>query len=178
MCSDFNVFTSLHVRWSKYNCESLGWSRVLGLATCMTCLIWVWVWIWIQIELQMWYDMVYTDICYTFLTHWGRVTHICVTKLTIIVSDNGLSPGQRQPIVWTNVGILLTGPLWTNFIEILIEFQTFSLKKRHLKLSSEKCRPFCLGVNVLNCHLPMAIISCDKLFTYASNLTMCLVVIL
>ena len=28
------------------------------------------------------------------LTHWGRVTHICVSKLTIIGSDNGLSPGH------------------------------------------------------------------------------------
>ena len=32
------------------------------------------------------------------LTHWGRVTHICVSKLTIIGSDNGLSPGGRQAI--------------------------------------------------------------------------------
>ena len=30
------------------------------------------------------------------LTHWGRVTHICVGQLTIIGSDNGLSPGRRQ----------------------------------------------------------------------------------
>ena len=29
------------------------------------------------------------------LTHWGRVTHICVCKLTIIDSDNGLSPGAK-----------------------------------------------------------------------------------
>ena len=28
------------------------------------------------------------------LTHWGRMTHICVGKLTIIGSDNGLSPGR------------------------------------------------------------------------------------
>ena len=34
------------------------------------------------------------------LTHWGRVTHICVSKLTIIGSDNGLSPGRRQAIVY------------------------------------------------------------------------------
>ena len=33
---------------------------------------------------------------YQALTHWGRVTHICVSKLTIIGSDNGLSPGRRQ----------------------------------------------------------------------------------
>ena len=33
------------------------------------------------------------------LTHWGRVTHICVSKLTIIGSDNGLSPDRRQAII-------------------------------------------------------------------------------
>ena len=55
------------------------------------------------------------------LTHWGRVTHICLNKLTIISSDNGLSPGRRQAIIWTNAGILLIGPLGTNFSEILIE---------------------------------------------------------
>ena len=36
---------------------------------------------------------------FTGLTHWGRVTHICVDKLTIIGSDNGLSPGRRQAII-------------------------------------------------------------------------------
>ena len=84
------------------------------------------------------------------LTHWGRVTHICVVKLTIIGSDNGLSPGRRQAIIWTNAGILLIAPLGTNFIEILIGIQTFSFKKMHLKMSSGKRRPFCLGLNVLS----------------------------
>ena len=82
------------------------------------------------------------------LTHWGRVTHICISKLTIIGSDNGLSPGRRQAIIWTNAGILLIGPLGTNFSEILIEFHTFPFKKMHLKMSG-KWRPFCLGLNVL-----------------------------
>ena len=41
-----------------------------------------------------------------------------VVKLTIIGSDNGLSPGRRQAIIWTNAGILLIEPLRTNvFIE-------------------------------------------------------------
>ena len=53
------------------------------------------------------------------LTHWGRVMHICVGKLTNIGSDNGLSPGRRQAIIWTNAGILLIGTLGTNFSEIL-----------------------------------------------------------
>ena len=83
------------------------------------------------------------------LTHWGRETHICVGKLTIIASDNGLLPGRRQAIIWTNAGILLIGPLGTNFNEILIEIHTFSYKKMHLKMASAKWRPFCLGLNVL-----------------------------
>ena len=73
--------------------------------------------------------------CYV-LTHWGRVTHICVSKLTIIGSDNGLSPGRRHAIIWTNAGISLIGPLGTKFSEILIEIHTFSFKKIHLKMSS------------------------------------------
>ena len=83
------------------------------------------------------------------LTHWGRVTHMCVGKLNNIGSDNGLSPGRRQAIIWTNTGILLIGPLGTNFSEILIEIQTFSLKKIRLKMSSAKCCSFRLGLNVL-----------------------------
>ena len=80
--------------------------------------------------------------CFIILTHWGRVTHICVGKLTIIGSDNGLSPVRRQAIIWTNAGILLIRPLGTNFSEILIGIQTFSFKKMHLKMSSAKWRPF------------------------------------
>ena len=85
------------------------------------------------------------------LTHWGRLTHLCVSKLTIISSDNGLAPGRRQTIIWTNDGILLIGPLGTNLSEILIGIQAFSFKKMHLKMSSAKWRPFCLGLNVLTC---------------------------
>ena len=75
-------------------------------------------------------------VCVSRLTHWGRVTHICVSKLTSIGSDNGLSPRRRQAIIWTNAGILLMGPLGTNFSEILVGIQTFSLRKMHLKMSS------------------------------------------
>ena len=78
----------------------------------------------------------------SLLTHWGRVTHICVSDLTSIGSDNGLSPGRRQAIIRTNAGILLIRPLGTNFSEILIGIQTFSSKKIHLKMSSAKWCPF------------------------------------
>ena len=84
------------------------------------------------------------------LTHWGRVTHICVSDLTIVGSDNGLSPGRRQAIIRTNAGILLIRPLGTNFSEILIKILIFSFKKMRLKVSPAKRRRFCLGLNVLN----------------------------
>ena len=77
------------------------------------------------------------------------MTHICVSKLTIIGSDNGVSPGRRQAIIWTNAGILLIGPLGTNLNGMSIEIQAFSFKKIRLKMSSGECRPFCLGLNVL-----------------------------
>ena len=75
--------------------------------------------------------------------------YICIGNLTIIGSVNGLSPGQHQAIIWTNVEIFLTGPLGTNFREILIAIHTFSFKKMHLEMLSVKCRPFCLSLNVL-----------------------------
>ena len=87
--------------------------------------------------------------CICLLTHWGRVTHICISKLTIIGSDNGLSPGRRQAIIWSNAGILLIRHLGTQFREILIGNQTFSFKKMLLKMLSAKWRPFCLGLSLL-----------------------------
>ena len=54
----------------------------------------------------------------------------------IIGSDNGLSPGPHQAIIRTNNGILLIGPLGTNFSEISIKSQTFSFTKMRLKVSS------------------------------------------
>ena len=107
------------------------------------------------------------------LTHWGAVTHVCVSNLTIIGSDNGLSPGRRQAIIWNNDGILLIGPLGTNFNEILIEIHTFSLKKMPLKTSSAKRRPFCLDLNVLTRgrqHGIFASLSWILLTLYTSNL--------
>ena len=83
------------------------------------------------------------------LTHWGWVTHICMSDLTSIGSDNGLSPGRRQAIIRTNAGILLIRPLGINFSEILIEIQIYSFKKMRLKVSSAQRRPFCLCLNVL-----------------------------
>ena len=111
------------------------------------------------------------------LTHWGRVTHKCVVKLTIIGSDNGLSPGRCQAIIWTNARILLIGPIGTNLIEIVIGIQTFSFKKMHLNMRSAKWRPFCHGLNALtHCQLrEMEVHSPDSFYGLIMRLSVKLV---
>ena len=86
---------------------------------------------------------------YSSLTHRGRVTHISVRKLTINGLDDGLWPGRRQSIIWTNAGTLSIRSIWTNFSEILREIDTSLFKKMHLNISSAKWRQFCLGLNML-----------------------------
>ena len=81
------------------------------------------------------------------------MTHICVSKLTIIGSDNGSAPGRRQAIIWTNAGILLIRTLGTIFSEKLSGIHIFPFKKMHLKMSSAKLRQFSLGLNVLTLSL-------------------------
>ena len=89
------------------------------------------------------------------------MTQICVSKLTIIGFDNGLSPGRRQAIIGTNAGILLIWTLGTNFSETLSEIHIFSLKKMRLKGSSAKWRPSCLGLNVLTWMMTFQILARD-----------------
>ena len=38
------------------------------------------------------------------VTHWGRVTHICVGDYWL---KNDLPPGRRQAIIWTNAEIVV-----------------------------------------------------------------------
>ena len=77
------------------------------------------------------------------ITHWGRETHICISKLATIGSGNGLLPGRYQAIIWTNAGILLIGPIGTIFNETIIKILIFSFKKMHIK-----CRLWNLAVSI------------------------------
>ena len=53
------------------------------------------------------------------------MTLICLSKLTIIGSDDGLLPGRCQAIIWTNANTLLIGPLGANFSEIFSKVYVF-----------------------------------------------------
>ena len=73
-------------------------------------------------------------------------TSMCVSKLTIICSDIGLS---RQAIIWTNAGKLLIQNLGTNFSEISSEINILSFKNMYMNMSSAKWRQFYICLNVL-----------------------------
>ena len=97
---------------------------------------------------------VYWRVCVSLgLGGWARLVHIYVSNLTIISSDNGLLPGRCRAIIWTNTGIWLIGPVDINTNEILIEINSFSFKKMHLKMSSAKRRVVLLGPNVLRANM-------------------------
>ena len=74
---------------------------------------------------------------------------MCVGNLTIIGSDNGLSPGQRQVIVWTNAGIFLIGPLLTNFNENFYRNSYIFIQENVFESVVCKITAICLGLNVL-----------------------------
>ena len=108
-------------------------SRQWGVFSQWCC----WV-LYFKSDSQSWIPVTTAYVSSAPVTHWGRVTHICIGKLINIGSDNGLWPGRRQAIIWTNAGIFLIGPLGTNFTEISIVNHTFSFKKMHLKMLSAK----------------------------------------
>ena len=95
-----------------------------------------------------WYRYLVGKINIPMFNNRGRLTYICISKVILIGSDNGLSAG-RLAIIWTNAGVLLNGNLGTKLNEIFSEIHTFSFTKMHLKMSSRKCRPRCYGFNVL-----------------------------
>ena len=92
------------------------------------------------------------DTTIMYCSHWGRMTHICMrhwpgSSLAKLMACRLL--GTRplpEPIL---IHCQLDSGLWINFSKIIIEIRTFSLKIMHLKMSSAKCRPSYLALNVL-----------------------------
>ena len=66
--------------------------------------------------------------------HWSRETRICVSTLNIVGSDNSLSHGRRQAIIWTNAGILLTVPWGQNWTAALNAFANSTAIKIHISI--------------------------------------------
>ena len=82
---------------------------------------------------------------HTCLTCSKQQRFISVLFWAVLVLSwlNSLKPGGAYICRWTGFGF------GTNFLGILIKMETFSLRKMHLKMSSAKWQPFCLGLCVL-----------------------------
>ena len=93
------------------------------------------------------------------LTHWGRVALICISKIIIIGSDDGFSPGRRQAIIYNNAGLLLIWRLGINLSEIVITIYTFSFKRMHFKMSFAKWQPFCYRSQCVEQYQPIRLIA-------------------
>ena len=137
----------LYMLWDMYvcvfcmcTCVCYIWNILITIRGCFSVAI-------LSVSLQK--VEIYFSVSLNVLTRVNslRPNDTCVSKLTIIGSDNGFSPGRYQAIVWTSAGILLTGSLEPNFSEILIEIYTLLFNKMHLKMLSGKWQPFCVGLN-------------------------------
>ena len=82
---------------------------------------------------------------YMPLAHWGRVTHICVNKLAIIGSDNGLSPDRPSHYLnqwWNSVTWTFTNKFqWDFNQDSNIVFQEIAFDNVVCKMASILSRP-------------------------------------
>ena len=127
------IVTLSPIGWAHTQNYPYTLSSQLSYMVCIDSILKIKMFTWYWNHILVLIEMVSVTY-HILLTHWGRVMHICVSELTNIGSDNFLSPGRCQAIIWTNAGILLIGPLGTKFNEILIEIHTFSFKKMHFKM--------------------------------------------
>ena len=93
------------------------------------------------------------------------MTHACVSKQIIIGSDNGLSPGRRQAIIWTNDGILLTWLLGTQTsVKIESKFTHFiqenAFENVVWEMSATMSRPQCDISNERKLRYPVPCLTC------------------
>ena len=86
------------------------------------------------------------------MIHWCRVTRICVRKIDIIGTDNGLSPARSLVINGTNAGILIIWTLETKFSGMLIHIPRFSFKNAFENVCDFSV--ICIGYWLINYNAP------------------------
>ena len=88
------------------------------------------------------------------LTHWGRATHICVSKLATIGSDYGLSPWRRQAIIRTKCSNIVNWTLGNKFQWNLNRNSSIFIQQNGFENVVWKMAAICLGLNVLILGVP------------------------
>ena len=93
------------------------------------------------------------------LTHWSRVTHICVSKLTNIGSDNGLPPSRRQAIISTKCWYIVNWSLGNKFQWNLNQNQYIFIQENAFEsvvceMAAILSQPQCVKLSIMCCHIP------------------------
>ena len=131
--------------------------------------------LWVQ---SLWYILLccYRDVCYVepcvsqnmfeknfhnrkmsiAIAHWGRVTHICVDKLIIIGSDNGLSPDRRQASHYLNQCSIIVNWILANIFQwkfnqnTAIFIEDYARENVVCEMASTLSRPQCVKTAINN----------------------------
>ena len=123
---DFHVLWKMKANLARYQCVALTksfesatkWISKFDFYSCL------------EIENMQVFGK---DIFFIKKWHTGADSEVSFEMQGIYASNNGLSPVQRQAIIWSNADLLSIRPFGTNFSENSTEIQNFSLKKMHLK---------------------------------------------
>ena len=75
-------------------------------------------------------------------THWSQVTHICISKETIIGSDNDLSPGRAKPLSEPMLEYCYLDPWEQTSVKSQSKFIYFHSRKCIWKCHQEICGHF------------------------------------
>ena len=90
----------------------------------------------------------YHETVIILMSHSGRLTHICVSKLTLIGSDKAWHLVGTKPLSELMLGYCWLDPQEQNSAKFN-QNSYIIIKKIHLKMSSWYWWPFCLGLNVI-----------------------------
>ena len=87
------------------------------------------------------------NLCW--LTHWGRVTHICISKIAIVGSDNGLAPARRHYLnqCWNIVNWTLGNKFQWNLNRNLYTFIQENVFENVWKMAAILSWPQCVKGN-------------------------------
>ena len=86
----------------------------------------------------------------TGIVHHIRINILRPTIQVIIGPDNGLSPGRRQAIIWTNAELLSNGSLWNKVQWNFKQNSNFFIGDMHCKMSSAN------GSHLVSASMPLA----------------------
>ena len=129
------------ITWSFFFESAPNW-QAIALPVYLQCIYFIGEKVIVHIlsfpSLMFSFDVVGSD---TVLTHWGWVTHICVTNID---QHNAWSAPSHY---LTQCCIIVKWTLKNKLQWICSQNSNISFRKLHLKMSSGK--PFCLGLDML-----------------------------